>query len=159
MPITIQYLQNTGNTNGYATVDFPTAGASVVSMPYSGAPAQQWIAAQYPGTDPTNSDGPVFVLYYGGNAASQLVLTAAVCQQFVTLQPFQPYNLSQLWSYAGSGSRLVNLATGCVLDDNGSGTIQTWPFVNNSNQPWTLLSEGDAARVACEAEEALVAAG
>jgi Ricin-type beta-trefoil lectin domain-like len=164
MSITIQYLQDSGNGNAFATVNGrPTAGVGVISMPYSGAPAQQWIAAQYPGTDKTNSGGVVFVLYYGGKATSQLVITAAGCQQPVVLQPFQQYNLNQLWSYTGAGSSMLNLATGCVLDVSGGningGTIQTWPIANNTNQQWTLVTDDDAARVAREAEatEALVA--
>jgi len=164
MSITIQYLQDSGNGNAFATVNgMPKAGAGVVCTAYTGTPAQQWIAAQYPGTDKSNSGGVVFVLYYGGKATSQLVITAQGCQQPVILQPFQQYNLSQLWSYAGAGSALVNLATGCVLDLSGGnpngGVVQTWPSVNNANQQWSLVTEDDAVLFAREAEtkEALVA--
>jgi hypothetical protein len=167
MPITTQFLQDSGHGNAFATVNgMPRAGAGVICTAYSGAPAQQWIAAQYPGTDKTNSDGVVFVLYYGGKASSQLVITASGCQQPVVLQPFQQYALNQLWSYAGAGSSLVNLATGCVLDLSGGkmgAAVQTWPpSGNNASQQWTLSSEEDAAALfapEAEAKGALAAAG
>ncbi|MFL5540312.1 MAG: RICIN domain-containing protein [Longimicrobiaceae bacterium] len=160
--MSVLYLQNVGNGNAYATVNgLPQPGEGVICEPFMGAPAQQWLAAQYPGTDPSNGGGVVFALYSAENVGAGLVLTAGPCQQPVTLQPFQQYNLSQLWSYAGPGGVLVNLATGCMLDSNGGApgaNVQTWPQLGNVNQSWSLLTESDARHAADAAAEVDVAA-
>jgi hypothetical protein len=157
-------LQNSGNQNSYAEVDgYPQVGSQIVMKGYSGAPAQEWTAAQYPGSDLTNSDGVVFALYKGGDAPLGLVITAGDPGQPVTLQQFEVYNLNQLWSYAKAGSALVSLSTGYVLDADNGGTLKTWSAgpAGNSNQQWTFQADADAAQVApkAEAKEALAAAG
>jgi len=154
-------LQNSGSQNLYAEVDgYPGTGSQIVMKGYSGAPAQEWFAAQYPGADLTNSDGVVFALYKGGDSPLGLVITAGDPNQPVTLQQFQEYNLSQLWSYAGAGSLVVSLATGYVLDADNGGTLKTWSLVDgDSNQQWTFQADADAAQVApgAEAKGALAA--
>lgn len=146
----IQYLQNTGNGNSFATVNgMPQPGAGVFCEPLSLAPVQQWIAAEYPGSDPSNDGNVVFALYLAETVQSaKLVLTAGFCQDLVTLQPFQQGNLLQLWSYYQPGAQgwLVNLATGCVLDDRGF--VHTGQLGPTPGQYWSLVTEPNARQAA-----------
>lgn len=159
------FLQNTPNGNGFATVSgFPQAGAKVNSQPYNGGDAQQWIPAQYPGSNLDDTGGVVCVLHNAGSP--DLVLTAGSCQSSTTLQKFQPYNLYQLWSYPGTGrgpGRWVNLATGCSIDLSGGdisgGKVQTWTTQsNNDNQVWGLLADSQARAFAASVSGELAGA-
>lgn len=148
------FLQNS-TRNSFATVNgFPTPGATIVSQPYNGGPAQQWIPAQYPGKDLNDTTGVVCVLYTANDPS--LVMTAGQCKSANTLQKFQPYNHYQLWAYTpGGSSRFLNLATGCSLDLDGGtisgGKLQTWPTESdNQNQVWTLRADLDARALAQE---------
>jgi hypothetical protein len=154
------FLQNTPYGNAFATVSgVPTPGAEVICQPYNGGLAQQWIPAQYPGTDPGNTGGVVCALYTADGDG--LVLTGDSCQARVTLQRFQELNLHQLWAYQSTGGPWgvwLNLATGCALDSAGASTVQTFENKENRQQLWTVVAY-DQARAAAEAAVAPALAG
>jgi hypothetical protein len=154
------FLQNAPLGDAFATVDeFPRPGARVISQPYNGGPAQQWIPAQYPGTDLNDTGGVVCALHTVG--AKGLVLTAGPCDAYASLQPFEAFNLYQLWSYQGthgSPGVWVNLATGCVMDSEGAKTVLTWANEANDNQLWTVIAIDDDGAVATRSAPELAAA-
>src|SRR5215213_2302633 len=96
------FIQNAGG-NCYVSVNgVPAPGATLWSQPYNGGPAQQWIPAEYPGTDPSDTAGVVCALYCAGTGSQfYLAITASTCGTRVTLEPFENYNLYQLWAYQG----------------------------------------------------------
>lgn len=145
-------IQNAGGNCFISVNGVPAAGATLWSQPFNGGPAQQFIPAQYPGSDPGNTGGVVCALYSAGTGSSfNLVLTASGCQRPLTLQPFQEGNLFQLWAYKGAGksSTFLNLGSNCMLDMNGGqcngGTIQTWPVNGSSAQSWTTVPVSEAS--------------
>ena len=151
-----EFLIKNAGGNCYVTVNgVPAAGASLWSQPYNGGPAQQWIPVQYPGNDPGDTGGVVCALFSAGTSGTpNLVITASNCGEAVTLQPFQPGNLYQLWAYWGIGATtttFLNLASACMLDLQNrlcsGGRIQTYSPNGTSAQSWTIISADEAAEI------------
>jgi hypothetical protein len=158
------YIQSTGG-GCFVSAAVPQASAPLYSQGISSNVAQQWIPAQYPGTDPTNVDGVVCVLYSAESVTSTspntptLVISASSCGAACTLEPFQQGNLYQLWAYKGTGqaTTCLNLGNGCMLDlangDCSGGAIQTYQANNTSSQSWTMLTPVQAAASAAQVSE------
>lgn len=157
-----QIIQNTGGNCVVTVNGTPEVGATLWSQPYSGASAQQWITAQYPGDDPSNTGGVVCVIYYGGSTASPSLVVTAPSQagQPVTLQKFQMGNLNQLWAYDGAGttSTFLNLGNAYMLDlyhgQCNGGQIQTYQPNNTQAQSWKTTSVAEAAARTVSVSEA-----
>ena len=141
------YLVNTSRKDWCAAVDGKLAvGQYVVSQVYDpDSPLQQWIPAEYPGTDLKDTDGVVCVLFTAQTLdGNHLALTAWDSEQPVTVEKFVEYNPFQLWGYPGTGSEgiFVNLGNASVLDlrDGEIGDyLQTWPrWAGSLNQEWEL---------------------